>query len=195
MSSSSSLARVGRASRSAWVLSIAVVAATWGCSSRGYPPEALRLTPGGTGGSAGDVSAAAAAGSGGAAGSSGAAVGGASSVLPSTSGFEESEVVFDQDSLLDIHVTISPEDLEHIEEHGDDELYRPAAVRVVGGAIDESFPMGGLRSPGLRPGETRRRPLVLRMIGRTARNRAGFRRGAVAGPNRVAGNGSWQDAT
>ena len=115
-------------------LPLAMAAGAGACGNAGIAPGSLGVFTGGTGGAA--------------AGAGGATGGTAGSGSTLSSGFEESAVVFDQDSLLEFHVTIAPEDLEHIEEYGNDEEYRPAAVRVVGGGIDETFPSVGFRHKG-----------------------------------------------
>jgi len=119
---------------------VTTVAAT-GCRNAGYAPGYLPALTGGTGG-------AAAGASGQLAGATGVTGGSAGSTATLPSGFEESAVVFDQESLLEVHVTIAPEDLEHIEEYGNDEVYRPAEARVVGDGLDESFPLVGFRHKG-----------------------------------------------
>ncbi len=121
-------------------LPLATAAGAGGCGNAGYAPGSLPRWTGGTGGASGAGTELG--------GAAGAGIGEAGSASTALTGFEESAVVFDQDSLLEFHVTIAPDDLEHVEEYGNDEVYRPAEVRVVGDGIDETFPMVGLRHKG-----------------------------------------------
>lgn len=57
--------------------------------------------------------------------------------------------MFRDDELIELEFTVDPADERHIEEHGNDEVFRPAQVTVRGAALPEvSFPLVGLRHKG-----------------------------------------------
>ncbi len=56
--------------------------------------------------------------------------------------------VFEQEALLEYHITMDDADLEQIEEHGDEEVYLPAELSVRGGSIDAHFDTVGFRHKG-----------------------------------------------
>ncbi len=56
--------------------------------------------------------------------------------------------VFLQEALVDYRITMTPEDYQNLEEHGDEEEYLPASLHVVGGSIDETYGQVGFRHKG-----------------------------------------------
>jgi spore coat protein H len=58
------------------------------------------------------------------------------------------ETVFNQNELLEYHITMAEADRLQIEEFGDEEVYVPAALQIVGGEIDETFEEVGFRHKG-----------------------------------------------
>jgi spore coat protein CotH len=57
-------------------------------------------------------------------------------------------VPFKQDTILEYHIDMSPALYEEMEAHGDDEVYRPASLRVRGGGVAEDFETIGIRYKG-----------------------------------------------
>jgi hypothetical protein len=59
-----------------------------------------------------------------------------------------SDTVFNQTEILEYRFTMSADDLERLEEHGDEKVYLPAALTVSGGDILETFDQVGIRHKG-----------------------------------------------
>lgn len=60
----------------------------------------------------------------------------------------QNQTVFSQDQILEYHITIDPDDLDELNAHGNEEVYYPVSLQVVGDGIDETFEKVGFRYKG-----------------------------------------------
>ncbi len=60
----------------------------------------------------------------------------------------QNQTVFAEDKLLTYEITIHPDDLNDLDEHGNEEEYKSATLRVVGDGVDQTFDQVGVRYKG-----------------------------------------------
>jgi hypothetical protein len=60
----------------------------------------------------------------------------------------QNQTVFADDKLLTYEITIHPDDLNDLDEHGNEEEYKSATLRVVGDGVDQTFDQVGVRYKG-----------------------------------------------
>ncbi len=57
-------------------------------------------------------------------------------------------VPFSQDTVLEYHITIDPEVLEDLEQYGNDKIYRPVSLQIIGDDVDKEYTQVGFRYKG-----------------------------------------------